>query len=423
MRAFWIRLIMMTVLALPLGSVWAEPITTVNVLIEGTNYSLAPTLSKRMAAGIETVGRRVLVGRDTQEVTQLKGQFEALTSDIASRVLYGYDIDSLTITPGSTSTIHVRVHPYGKVIKNISVVYDYGNISPMGRALLEKKVEQIAPQVEQLLLGAPLDSLDWVSSVAQSILKERMELIIPSFATQVAINPGETTEVRIYLIPQGDIIRSIHTDVESDTLPRFLFYSLKQSSTDYLKDLQGLPVRFVAAEAPLIEKVINERLQKSKASTTYGVQLTPHLEVASNTLLVVKAKTNRYVVRGEGRVDMGKVDDTLSLMAHVGYNVTPRHEVFVETVFYPGSYKWKWYPSYLMHLGKHGEIAYQYDVHEKEHILWLKEDIGPRLALKVSRNLTDKENEYSLLYDLEKYVTLQFIAQKDKKFVRVIGHI
>ncbi len=405
---------------LPL-SVWSAPITGVEVTVRGD--ALSPAMLKRMEAGIKTVSQHLLVGKDTEEVRARQEDYKQVATELIGRVLYGYTITDISLEPGATGHLSVQVRPYGEVVEHAEIKVEYGNLTPLGQNLIKKDLEGISLQVEQLLIGAPVESMDWLAPVIQNILRERIQFSLPEFVPQVAISGEKRVEVEIFVVPQGEIIRQGTAEITSESLPTALFYDLKRDYDKKLEGIVGLPVSFVARHQEQVLEDIQKDLDKRRASKQFGIVLTPSLELASRTKLYIDAESNRYVVRGEGYLDMGKKDDNVGIKFHVGYRFDDRNEIYLETEFLPENYKWNFYPSYAYRWTKDTTIGYQYHSSDKDHRLWMKQRVAPNWYLRAQRDFRKKENQFSLAYDIHSYVTMEYIFTNDHSWLRIIGHI
>ncbi len=400
----------------------AAPIETIQVQLHSVGSPLPIALEKRMEMGIRTASEHILVGKDDQIVTAQLPEYNRVGTDVLNRILYGYTVDSLQIQPGPTTTMKVQVKPYGPVVENVKVTVDYGNLSPVAQALVASDIKGIETTVNQILLGASLDSLDWAGPVVQDTIRTRLQRVLPEFIPQVDIKSDATTQVHIYLVPQGEIVRHTQTEITSDSLPRVLFVSTKEYGNTYLSSLEGLPSAFVARHQADILRSIDAGLLESRAHSRFGVNFKTTLETGRQVTLLVHADTSRYIVRGEGYLDMGRKENNTGIKAHVGYR-SGKSEWFLETDFYPSTYTWKFYPSYMYHLTRDTRVAYQYGLREKDSRVLLEQDLGDRFHLRAQRDLKAKHNEFGISYDLHSYASIEYIFDNDSQWLRIIGHI
>jgi hypothetical protein len=74
-------------------------------------------VSKRMTASITTVSEQMLGGRTVDDVETNRANYEKLIREIFDRVLVGYTVEDVSITPGIATGITVTVAPWGDIIQ------------------------------------------------------------------------------------------------------------------------------------------------------------------------------------------------------------------------------------------------------------------------------------------------------------------
>lgn len=407
--------------ATPLGALGA-PIEQVDVALMTTRGELPEALKKRMISGVTAAAEHIYVGKDSETVGHQSQSYEAVTKDIVDRILYGYTAKSVQLQPGATSKIHITLEPFGEVIEQVTVDVDYGNISPTAKELIEKDAQGLEKRIHQSLLGASLDSADWARIIAQKMIREDLEDALPEFVPQVDIVKGTHSIVKVYLIPQGPTIRKGTTSIQSERLPRTLFYGLKGDSDAYLTELEGLPVAFVTRHERDILQTVQERLAQSRAVKQFGLRMTPSLEVGRETELLIQVDSSKYIVRGEGYLDMGKREDVVGLRVHTGIH-KGRQDLYLQTELYPHDLTWKFWPSYAYDVTKDTTLGYQYELRHGEHRFWLTQHLNDRWHLRAQRDMRAKRNEFALGYKVHSYISMEYVWDNDDNWLRVIGHI
>lgn len=401
----------------------AEPVESVTVTLSGSRQPLPAVLAKRMTAAVQTAADKLYVGADTEAVTAGEATYKKVTTDIIDRILYGYTVESLEITPGVNSHLDVRLRPYGQTIQSVAVSVEYGNLTPVAQEMVARDVAFVEPRIEQILLGAPLDSLDWASAVTSQLVRNELEGALPEFIPQVEITSGIQTKVKVYLIPQGAVIRHGSTEISSNTLPSTVFYATKRYYDDYLVGLEGVPVAFVARHESDLLNFIQQGLDNSRASQRFGITMKPTLQLGTDLLLKIQVDSSRYIVRAEGYLDMGtETDHNVGIKLWSGIK-QGKGDWYLETNFFPDDYKWAFYPSYAYHFTEDTTMAYQYNLSDKYSRMWLRQDIGARWHVRAQRDFEIKRNEFGLAYDLNNYLTLEYVVNEDDNWLRLIGYI
>lgn len=406
----------------------AMPIEQVQVNLSSVSAPLPVSLEKRMNASVKVAAMRIFEGRDTEFVESHRESFRKGTEDIINRLLYGYIVEDLQFhmtqneKGQSVNNLSVQVRPYGDVVESVHVRFDYGNLTPKAQKLLSEELKGIENRASQILVGTPLDSTDWSYAVAQSVLRQEIESVLPEFVPQVHITGDTKTDVIIYLIPQGAVIRKGITEVESSTLPATIFYANKQYFDRYLEDFVGIPVAFVARHEPQITQDIRAELAKSTATKRFSIDLTPSLAVGETLRLLISANSSQYIVRGEAFLDMGREKDHTGIRIYTGAR-RGKQDFFLETQFLPSRYVWRFWPSYAYHVTQDSKVGFQFNLKDSEQRLWLQQDIKDRWHLRIDRFLKDRRTELSIGYDIHHYITVEAIQSKHERWIRLIGRL
>ncbi|MBS4913578.1 MAG: hypothetical protein KHZ77_05380 [Veillonella sp.] len=413
----------MCIAAMTLSVASAETIENVNVSLTGTSYALPPALARRMSAAIEVAAEKIYIGTDSETVAANRDTYDKVTRDIIDRILYGYTVSSISINPGATSELNVSLRPYGPVVKHVETSISYGNLTPVAQELVAKDAAFVQNRIEQVLLGAPLDSLDWANAITGQVVRNELEAVLPEFIPQVDIRPGETTKATIYLIPQGAVVRHSTTEISSDTLPTSVFFSTKTYFDEYLANFEGVPVSFIGRHEKEILANIQERLDQSRASTRFNIGMTPKLQLGTDLVLQIQADSSRYIMRGEGYLDTGhKRDHNVGFKFFTGIK-QGRSDWYLETNFYPDNYEWAFYPSYAYHITADTTVGYQYNVSDSFSRLWVRQTIADKWHLRAQREFPDDRNEFGLAYDVNNYLAVEYVVDDDNRWIRLIGYL
>ena len=109
-----------------LSSIWAAPITHVQVQVSSVQEAVPPLVQKRIAASIQTVGNHVLLNQDSRAVDENKESYKRVMYDIVNRVLIGYTVDDIQIAGDSTADVTIKIRPWGQTIQSVQMDVDYG---------------------------------------------------------------------------------------------------------------------------------------------------------------------------------------------------------------------------------------------------------------------------------------------------------
>ena len=403
-------------------SIYGAPVQTVHVDLQSTTGMIPSALQQRMQASVQAATSYIYKGKEVEEIQAALPSYEKATMDIVDRILYGYTVKGVAVHVGETMNVNIQIEPYGHVMKSVETTIHYGNLSPYGKQLVEKDVGPISQRLEQILLGSSIDALHWVKPIAQKTVRNDLEGSLPEFTPQVDIVGGETGQVMVYLVPNGDSIHRTDVVLQSNTLPSAFFYTMRQYYEKKMRDLEGLPIQFVRRHQVMIEADIQKELNQSRSVTQFGITIIPHLEVGSDTKLYLQVDSSKYMIRGEGYLDMGRNTDSVGIRLYTGVHKGP-HTWYLETEFLPNSLHWKFKPSYGYQFSKDTQVGYQYVSPHGRHKAFLRQDIGNRWSLRYERDLREKENEFAIAYDVHDYLQLEYIWKDKDRWLRLVGRV
>ena len=410
----------MATLGIP--SVYGAPVQTVHVDLHSTTGSIPRTLESRMVASIQGAAAYMYQGKEDFQIRKSLPAYEKATMDVVDRILYGYTVKAITMDVDDNLYIHLILEPYGKVIQSLETTVNYGNISPYGRSLIDADLGNIKPRLEQMLLGASLESLDWITPLVQKAVRSDLEGSLPEFTPQTDVVGDDRAKATVYLVPNGNSISRTVVTVQSNTLPSMFFYSMRQYYEKKLRQLEGLPVAFVRRHQMMIEKEIQDELNKSRSVTQFGVTMTLILEVGSETILQIYVDSSKYILRGEGYLDMGRGVDSVGLRLYTGIH-DGAHDWYVETEFLPNRLEWSFKPSYGYQFTKDTKIGYQYGLPNHHQYGIVQQHIGNRWNARYERDMTGKANEFAISYDVHEYLRLEYVWGDHDRWLRLIGRI
>ena len=411
---------LMVTLGIP--SVYGAPVQTVDVDLHSTTGTIPAALKARMVASIQGAATYMFQGKEDYHIKESLDAYTIATTDVVDRILYGYTVKTISMDVGESMLIHLALEPYGKVVQSLETKINYGNISPYGQSLMKTDLGSIQPRLEQMLLGASLDSLDWITPLAQKAVRTELEGALPEFTPQIDVVGGDTAKATVYLVPNGNSVSRTEVTIQSNTLPSVFFYTMRQYYEKKLRQLEGLPVSFVRRHQMMIEKEIQGELNKSRGVTQFGVTMIPTLEVGSETTLQIHVDSSKYILRGEGYLDMGRGVDSVGLRLYTGVH-DGTHDWYVETEFLPNRLEWSFKPSYGYQFTKETKIGYQYGVPNHHQYGIVQQNIGNRWNARYERDMTAKANEFALSYDVHEYLRLEYVWGDHDRWLRLIGRI
>lgn len=417
---------LLALLALPGGVNAAnDTIGKLNIKVISVNETTAPPtrIAKRIAASVNTVGEHVLLGRRVSDIAAGQASYERIIKEVFDRILVGYTVETVTIKPGPETTVIVELSPWGEVVRDVTLQVDYGNVSPESVALIKADMGNVEDKISNVLVGLPIDAVDWAGGVSKTVIQEVFEEQLPEFRSNIDVEAGEHTVVKLLLVPAGPTIQDIQVSLRSQTIPHIFLSGIESVFLNASKNLIGLPVAFVERHRDYYTGEFGETASKHHLAHTYGLTLTPVINPGAETLIAVNADTKRYNIWLEGYLDIGREEnDNTSARLHAGKYIGVRDELFAEVNFIPSNVSWEFVPGWSHRIGLDTYAGAKYNYADKQAILTLNQRIGDNWSLRAERRPAVKKNEVGIRYRLHEYLSAEYIISDDESWLRLIGH-
>lgn len=403
----------------------AAKVESVHVSVAVTEGEIPPSVEKRIRASIESIGSRVLVSKEDSLFQLSPSAYDRVLADIVNRVVVGYVVSDMNVSYGPSTTIAVTLQPVGRIIQSVDTEIEYGNLSPEAAHLVQEDLAGTEERMAALLTGLPVDSVGWAESVSQSAGRDYLASVLPEFQASFDVESGEHTKVRIYLLPQGEIVRSSVLTFRETTIPRVLMYRAAEKTESLLRGLEGLPVAFVRRHSGEIASRMKEELQDDPFIKRYEIEVQTEFLAGADSELKVDALTDHWYIHTEAWLDAGRDGNkTTAIDGILGHYVGKSDLLFGEARLYPGPMDWNVYAGWAHRFGKTYLLGYKYDMVEDSSHIFGRKAFGDRWAVRYERDLREKENEYGLSYRIHNYMTLEYVYNdEDGKWLRLIANL
>jgi len=396
-----------------------EIVEKINVTIVSSQMPTSKIV-KRMTASVGTVGEQMVVGRKVSEVVANQDSYEQLIKEIFDRVLVGYSVQSVTLAPDVNTALTVEVVPWGDVVHEVALEYDFGNLPPELVDLIKKDMGNIKEKLNDVLIGLPIDAVDWAGGLAKVAIREQLATQLPEFRANIDVIPGSRTIVKFSLSPLGTIVQEVHVSLRSHTIPNIILAAVRPTMDESSKILIGLPVAFVERHRDYFTaKLIAEQPLTKK----YGIMTTPLLNVAADTEIALNVETDKYKISLETYLDMGHSEDNTSARLHAGKFIGKRDEAFVEVNFVPSTVSWEFMPGWGHKIGASTMAGIKYNTSNSQEILWLQQEVNRNWTMRLERNPKIGDNELGIRYKLHDFLSAEYIFTKEDHWLRLIGNL
>lgn len=424
------KIFALVVAAILISTVWTgvaaaddATVDTVAVSVQAGDVPPPPRVIKRMERSVATVGDQILSGRKVADVADGKAAYEKLIKEIFDRVLVGYAVQEVLLTPGTTTHITVRILPWGEVVRSVVLETDLGGISPRLAPLFRQDMGDIQDKISQLFVGLPVDAVDWAGGISKTVIRDLLAAQLPEYRANLEIIAGTTTTVKLSLAPSGELVNDVRVELRSRTLPNFLLLGARPTVEDAAAPMRGLPVGFVERHNAYFRDMLTQVAAAQPAARTYGLRLATTLRPGAITEVDINAETTKYNVTLEGYLDMGRREDDISGRLHVGRYFGKQDELFMEITLVPTSMTWEFVPGWGHRLGTSTETGYKYNLSSEQSIIWLKQALDDRWSLRLERTPAKRFNEVALRFKLHEFLSAEYVITTDNRWLRLVGNL
>lgn len=402
----------------------ADAVETITVSITaGGDSPLPPLIARRMANSVATVGQQVLIGRKVDDVASGKNSYESIVKEVFDRILVGYSVDQVQITPGVDTHIAVNLAPWGEIVREVDMEIDSTGMSTDMAELVRQDLGDIREKVTNVLIGLPIDAVDWAGGVSKAVIRDLVADRLPEFRANIDVTSGSRTVVRLSLLPQGATVQDVHVSLRSHTIPNLFLAQARPSLDEFAGMLRGIPVAFVERHRDVFTAKLAAAAAASSLTRQYGITLTPAIQPAADTAILLDAETTKYKVTLEGYLDMGRATDNTTVRLHAGKFVDKRNELFLETDFLPSSVTWKFMPGWSHRIGASTFIGFKYDITDKQNIAFINQSLSPNWSLRLERTPVTGLDEMGLRYKFHDFLSAEYVFTNHDKWLRLVAEL
>ena len=327
---------------------------------------------RRMETTVSAIGAQLLAGRQIADVEASRAQQEAVIHEVFDKVLVGYSVERVSLTPGETSVVEIRLVPWADVIRAVHV---------------DVTVEGMPPLVEEMA---------------------RRE-----------------AKVALTVYPKLSVVRTVDLSMRSDSVPNFTLLGHRNIMQENANMLIGVPVAFVERHEAEFSEMFAASLDSQSDFRALGLHTKVTMRPGRDMSLMSRSDTKDYLIRLEGWADISHKDadgNYTMFRFHAGKRFSPRDELFVQTDVVPQDVHWTWAVGYTRHLADATRLIARYDMRGEKMILGGEQEIGRKWMLRYEYRWTDQMGEGAIRYRLHDFLSLEYIIDKKDKWVRVIGN-
>lgn len=411
---------------LPMAPVSAARVTAVTAEIT-SDASIPPLVRERMAESVRVIGEQLLLGARTE--TMATGEKEQLIHEVFDKVLVGYSVRGVRVTPGEETTVRVSLVPWLAVVRSVSVETSVEGMPPQVERLVLADAEGLQSVFEEALLGLPVAATDWTNGVLKKHLRSYLDAKLPEFRADFDVETAETAHVKVVLYPRLPVVRATDLSMRSDTMPNFALLAHRKMVQDDADALVGVPVDFISRHRETFEQEIGAHLDAQDDFRALRMHTDVTITPAERLDVMSRSDSSRYRARLTGWLDIGrsetehhKREEDLLFRLHLGRMITPSDELFFRTDVHPQDVDWRFEVGFAHLFSPAARAELRYDLSHKDFIYGAFYRFAPRWTLRYEYRGADSMGEAGLRYDIHDFLGVELVRDNEEGWLRLIGN-
>ncbi len=399
-----------------------------SISVNVTSQGHLPLLIKsRMESSVTVIAQQLVSGKNIDEISADKAQYENIIKDVFNKILVGYTVNSVNMSTDGNVNITVNLLPWDDVINNVDIQVKTDGVSPEIAALALNDIQDINEVFEDNLRGLPVDAVDWTNGVLKRSLNSFMETHLPEFRADFEMEPNTTAKVTVTIYPRMPVVRNIDLKMRSESMPNLYLLQERlffQSQTDILL---GVPIAFVDRHKDYFSEKLAKELDARPSFSMLGMRTAVNIISGEKTYITTYSNTKKYNVSIEGWADFGRDNDNESTIfyLHAGRMLTPKNEIFSETFFKPQQEKVDWAAGYYYHFDNKWSFGGRYFFDDAFLSLDTQRTFDKKWSAHFYYAPVKEGWQGAVRYNLHDFVGLEYVwEQKDNKkdnWIRLIG--
>jgi hypothetical protein len=398
--------------------------------VEGVEVRLAvdggvpPVVAARLQSTVETVAQRLLVGRPVDQLRTGATQLRATLTTVVDRVVGGYTVAEARVDVGPTAVVAVRLRPAPPLVHGVEVL-PHSDVDPAVAPLVLQPVQQaVAPAVRAMLVGLPVQALDWAGPLVADEIRRAVEGALPGFSGAARVRAGTVARVDVDLMPRdGRVVRDIGVRFRSSSIPFLLLEQHAPAVLSMAGPIRGLPVVFAQGQREALERLLAQRLRAYQPAAEYRVVARPILSVGETTYVTVVADSLLWLGRVEAHLNVGTRAPGPELRAHLG-RLFGRLEAFAEVGLLPNTLSARYDLGLRYALDAVWDVGAAYTLNAGETTAFVAYRVGPDVSVRLAYMTQASQVEGSVRYRFTEFLSGEVVGRSGGEYwVRLISNL
>jgi hypothetical protein len=364
----------------------------------------------RLQETVETVAQRLLLGRLVDQLRPAQAQLQSTLSTVVDRVITGYSVVDTRIEFGATAVVAIRLRPDPPLIQTVEIIPRAGVHRTVAHLVLQPADQVLIPAVRALLLGLPVEALDWATPLIADQMRRAAEESLPGFSAAVRIRPAAMTRVELDLVPKDThVVRDLGVRFRSTSIPMILLEQHGPAVLSMIEPIRGLPVVFAQRHAAALERLMEARLRAYPPVVQYRIVIRPVLRVGETAYVTVVADSLLYLGRVEAVVNFGSRAPSPELRLHLG-RLMGRFEIFGEAALVPNTFSGRYDVGMRYRFSDALDVGTNITLNAVGTTGWVTYQLSPDLSLRVAYEIHRRTLEGSLRYRFHEFLSGELVG-------------
>lgn len=391
--------------------------------------ALPPPVASRMETSIEAIAGQLLVGKPAAMDGAQADAAAALIREVFDKVLVGYTVRSVRVTPAAQAQVTVELIPWDDTIESVAVETQVDGMPPEVEQMGRRDLAGIEQVFDRSLIGLPVAAADWTNGVLKREVNAYLAAHLPEFRADFDVTADTAARVVLTVYPRVPVVRTVDLSMRSDTLPNMLLLTHRELMRERVNMLVGVPVAFTERHRAEFEALFAASLDEQPDFRHQRMRTTIALAPGERAAVMSRSDSLRYRLRLTGWLDIGRsagethsAKDDLLIRLHAGRMLTPRDELFGLLDVTPQDVAWRWQMGWHHALGRGLQAGPRYDCKDKR-LVW---DAAWQLArdwlLRYEYHEAGRRGEGALRYRLHDFLSVEYALDDAGGWLRLIGN-
>lgn len=410
---------------MPMQSAFSMQIDTVHVKVVDINQGTSLPLLQKMNSSMQIVAEQLLKDKSVEATEEVKEEYARLLCDIGDRVFTGYELQKVSMNVATDTSIVMYLRPWNNVIKKAKVELIFSGLAPRAVAMLKRRIPDLEEELGRIVTGASVDAVDWAGSILKRQVHDIVADKLPDFKAAVDVTQDDSpgcAVVQVVVHPIGEAVRGTLYEMHSESLPNVVLMKLKYKYNERCNELRGLPVAYIKRHRADLENTIVEELLQEPEVKRFDLKPKVDIVPGGDIRVDITLNSEKYKIWLEGYADLGRKDNNLSGVAHIGKFISPKDELFAEEELITDDVHWSTSFGYARKWGK-SVLTYRRRIPESDNAYKLEYNLSPKWRFRAEHYSGSNRNEYALRYRIHEFLGAEYVYGGNKSYFRIIGNM